>query len=54
MRVYKRTPQGSTFKDATGEVIINKHSLDWRHIGGVSGCLLIEEHASGGQGSIHL
>ena len=46
MKVYKCTPQGTTFKDAAGEVIINKHSLDWRHHGGVSGCLLIEEHAS--------
>ena len=46
MKDYKCTPQGSTFKDATGVIIINKHSLDWRHMGGVSGGLLIEEHAS--------
>ena len=48
MRVYKRTPQGSTFKDATGEVIINKHSLDWRHDGGVGFVPAREEHAAGG------
>ena len=47
MKDYNCTPQGITFKIAAGVVIINRHSLDWGHHGGVSGCLLIKEHASG-------
>ena len=47
MKDYNCTPQGITSKIAAGVVIINKHSLDWRQHGGVSGCLLTEKHASG-------